>query len=191
VVVRVVALVVVACGCRVAAAPGINAATPHDAGFPDRVITDVALWADVRAGDEAMEAPPVDQKSVGDGLAATDALARDGAGGGGGSDGGGDGGNEAGVCGLLAQDCPGKEACYPFPFEGTPAGQTRCSFPGVGAESTPCQSQLECDGTSLCSTPGLQSDSICVPRCDPQNPRCPVGRSCREYPGYPGIGVCM
>lgn len=97
---------------------------------------------------------------------------------------------DAGGCGLLAAACPLREACYPFPFEGPARGETQCAFQGVGGATVPCQSQLECDGTTICSAPG-QSDSVCAPRCDRAAPRCAVGTACVAYPGYPGVGVCL
>ena len=176
---RVVALIVVVCGCRVASAPGIDATTPHGDGLPERVITDAALWADVRTADVATDSVGdrgSDRDGTDAGIDGTDGKAGDGPG--------------DGPCALLAPGCPNKEACYPFPFDGVPTGETRCFMPGSGGELATCQSQLECDGTTLCSAPGQQSDSFCLPRCDPQNPHCAIGTNCLPYPNYPGVGVC-
>ena len=170
------ALIVVVCGCRVASAPGIDATVPHGDGLPERVLTDSALWADVRITDARTDAKPNDGAFVSD---ASDANA------------GGDGGSDAGPCALLAAGCSNKEACFPFPFEGVATGETRCFMPGRGGEMTTCQSQLDCDGMTLCSAPGQLSDSFCLLRCDPQTPRCPIGANCLPYPNYPGVGVCQ
>lgn len=144
--------------------------------MPERVITDAALWSDVQAGaaaDAASSDGPREDRGTGpaDGSAdAFDVVA----------------GN---TCGLLGMTCVGDEGCYPFPFEGTPSGATRCAFQGVGETSVPCQSQLECAGTALCAAPG-QPDSVCLRRCDPGNARCPTGMQCAPYFSYAGVGVC-
>lgn len=174
---RVVVLLVVACGCHVANSAAIDASTLHGDGLPERVITDAALWSDL----------PI--------ATTPDGASRDGTGGDRGSAGTWDASTDApdvdagGICGLLGKTCVGDEGCYPFPFEGTPSGATRCGFQGVGETSAPCQSQLECTGTALCSAPG-EPDSVCLRRCDPGNPRCPTGMQCVPYLSYAGIGVC-
>ncbi|MES1207358.1 MAG: hypothetical protein ABUS79_15580 [Pseudomonadota bacterium] len=155
------------------------APTPGGDGLVERVITDAALWADVQVPD------PPDARAEGDG------GGPDGGGGDGrGSDeidlsGGGSG------CALLATTaCAARQACYPFPFEGPPTGETRCAFQGAGGPAIPCQSQLECDGTTLCTAPG-EADSVCLPRCDRADPRCAVGTVCVAYRNHPGVGICL
>jgi hypothetical protein len=174
-VVRVVALLVVLCGCRVGAGTApVDANTPRGDGLAERVTTDAALWADVRIG--------------GDGAGAD----REPAGGDGpGRDGAGDASDATTApCRLLEASCPGREACYPYPFEGgPPSGETRCSFQGIGRPSVPCQSQLECDGENICITSG-QPDAVCRQRCDLNGPNCPPGTACLPVAGYPGVGAC-
>src|SRR5688500_17266868 len=109
---RAVALLVVACGCRVAVSSNVDATTPSGDGLPERVVTDAALWADVRAPDGgAMPDRPPDVS--GD-------VQPDG-----GDAGFGDGAPGQG-CGLLVGSCPGSEGCYPFPFESPSPAMTRC-----------------------------------------------------------------
>jgi hypothetical protein len=173
-VVRVVALLVVLCGCRASTGSGpVDASTPRGDGLAERVTTDAALWVDVRPGD---------------GNANGDARGGDGGGHDGASDAGGDA--AAPACRLLEVTCPARYACYPFPFEGgPPSGETRCSFQGIGRPSVPCQSQLECDGENICITPG-QPDAVCLQRCDLNGPNCPPGAACLPVAGYPGVGAC-
>ena len=173
---RVVALLVVLCGCRVGAVPAAEDATiPHGDGLPERVTTDVALWADVRAPDS---------------------TGADRQGGGNGGDAGRDASGadmsdaSSSSCALLEMSCGGRQACYPYPFEGTPSGETRCAFQGIGRMSVPCQSQLECDGDSVCVTPG-QPDAMCLQRCALNAPVCPIGSACLPLAGYPGVGACV
>lgn len=167
------ALLVVVCGCRVGAgvAP-LDAEIPSGDGLPERVTTDAALWSDVRGPETAGTSDGVGDRS------SSDVSARDAVGEVGGA-----------ACSLLNNGCPGREACYPYPFEGSPSGQTRCSFQGVGRQSVPCQSQVECDGASLCVTPG-QPDAVCLQRCDPNAPSCPPGTACLSVAGFSGAGVC-
>ena len=95
------------------------------------------------------------------------------------------------TCSLLGSTCPNKQGCYPFPFDEVPgSGATRCAFQGVGGPSVPCQSQLECDGLTVCSAPG-QPDSICLQRCSLGRPVCAPGSSCAPLAGYPNVGVCL
>jgi hypothetical protein len=150
-----------------------DATTPRGDGLPERIITDAALWPDARSDVVAVDSPSGDGHVADAGDAAET------------------GADSGASCHLLgATTCPAKQACYPYPFEGASNGDTRCAFAGAGAESIPCQSQLECDGTTLCSAPGLQADSVCLLRCDPAAPRCALGANCVDLPGYPGIGVC-
>lgn len=173
-------LLVVTLGCS--AAGGFEAgASPGGDGLPERVITDAGV-RDARADGE-----PSDGDRPGDGGSGGDG-GRDGDGGA--ADTGPDAPADGGVaCDLLAVSCPAPQACYPAPFEGTPSGQRRCGSPGPGGPSVPCQTQLECDQTTVCSAPG-EPDSICVQRCDLADPRCPPGTTCRTLPLYPGVGTC-
>lgn len=172
-VVRVVALFVVLCGCRVGA--GTNnedATTPRGDGLPERVTTDAALWADVRSADSAGA-----DRADSDGTGAGDAAATDG------------GDAAAAPCRLLEPSCPVRQACYPYPFEGPPSGETRCRPEGMNRAPIQCQSQLECDGDNVCITPG-QPDAVCLQRCSLDGPDCPPGTACLPVPGYPGVGAC-
>ena len=185
---RVVVFLVVVCGCRVAASSDLdaNATQFHGDGLPERVITDAPLWSDLRTStisdrDGGADAISGADRLAGDpGPSSDDALTET----------TGDlGPGGAGDCALLAVACVGEEGCYPFPFEGAPNGATRCAFQGVGVATVPCQSQLECDRTTLCSSPG-QPDSVCLQRCDLANPQCPTRQVCTPYFTYPGLGVC-
>ena len=172
---RVVALLVVLCGCRVGSGSApVDAGTPRGDGLAERVTTDAALWVDVRPPDGA--GTGADLNPGGGDAAGRDAP---------------DGGNAAtAACRLLEASCPARQACYPFPFEGgPPSGETRCSFQGIGRPSVPCQSQLECDGENICVTPG-QPDALCLQRCDLNGPNCPPGTACLPVAGYPGVGAC-
>jgi hypothetical protein len=175
--VRVVVLVVVACGCRVGTSSPVDATTPRGDGLVERVTIDAALWADVRIPDVAVDLSARDQNAdartdIPD--AAADVIDP----------------TDTGVaCSLLTISCPDRRACYPYPFEGVPTGETRCAFQGAGGPSVPCQSQLECDGTSVCASPG-QPDSSCLQRCNPADARCPAGTACVAFENYPTTGVC-
>jgi hypothetical protein len=160
-------------GCRVAGGMDANI-DPRGDGLIERVISDVAMW-EVRA-DGARDGDAGD----GDGQ-------RDGDGDGDGGDGPAADGGAA--CELLTPSCPARQGCYPFPFEGAPTGDRRCAFVGAGGPSVPCQSQLECDERSICSAAG-EPDAICTERCDPSQPRCPIGQSCRPLAFYAGVGTC-
>jgi hypothetical protein len=172
-----VALLVVLCGCPVGAARvAEDAATPRGDGLPERVTTDIGLWADVRL----MDSTAADRQGGGN---AGDVP--------GGDTAGADTGDASSPsCALLEPSCAGRQACYPYPFEGTPSGETRCSFPGIGRMSVPCQSQLECDDDSVCVTPG-QPDALCLQRCSVNAPDCPLGTACLPLAGYPGVGACV
>lgn len=189
---RALALLVFACGCRVATPASVEPADanpPRGDGLPDRIVTDGAAWSDLRI-------PVAD--ALGD-LAAFD-VQRDGAGGsfeGQGDAGDGGGGAEGDAlgpdqqCSLIGPaTCPGAEGCYPYPFEAFAPAATRCAFQGVGGASVPCQSQVECDGTTICSAPG-RSDSFCLQRCSLTNPRCPTASVCTPFGQYAGVGVCL
>jgi hypothetical protein len=97
----------------------------------------------------------------------------------------------AGVaCSLLVASCPDDQGCYPYPFEGViPTTATRCAFQGIGDDSIPCQSQLDCDGQSICRGLGDPS-AVCLLRCDTTAPHCPPGTGCSPLPGFPGVGTC-
>lgn len=175
---RLVVILVVVCGCRAATSgPVIDASTPRGDGLVDRIVTDAALWSDLSATDstsdgrivDARDGAPAD-RAVADGSTVTDLSTEP-------------------SCALLGKECVGREGCYPFPFEGSPSG-TRCAFQGIGAASIPCQSQLDCDATTLCTAPG-QPDSICAQRCPIADSRCPTGFRCVPYYGYVGVGVCL
>ncbi|MEO5770239.1 MAG: hypothetical protein ABIS92_17920 [Polyangia bacterium] len=186
--VRVVALLMVVCGCRVATSSSSSsswgdAATPRGEGLPDRVITDVALWADLPAVDHGFD-NVTRRDSGGDGSGDRPANEQ------GGVDGNASDVAGAGeTCPLLGAACVGREGCYPLPFDRPPNGGTGCAFQGVGGPSVPCQSQLDCDGLTLCAAPD-QPDSVCLQRCSLNNPRCPTGSDCQAYFGYSGVGVC-
>lgn len=150
--------------------------------MPARLITDAALWSDVsepdaRARDGNTDGPPSDRGSIPvDGASAEVGAV----------------GEDAGqTCALLGASCVGREACYPLPFEGPPNGGTQCALQGIGGPSVPCQSQVECDGTTLCSAPQAQADSVCSQRCNLANPRCPTGMQCAPYFAFAGVGVCL
>ena len=185
------ALFVVVCGCRVAASPALgDGSLPRGDGLPDRVIVDGALFTDLSSGIGITDAV-----RLGDGQVDGSGNGADVSGGGAivdgaGSDVAAEGGGGA-PCGLLAaSSCVGDERCYPFPFEGPSPLDVRCAFQGVGGPSVPCQSQLECDGLTLCAAPG-QPDSVCLQRCGLENPRCPTGFVCAAFFGYAGVGVCQ
>jgi hypothetical protein len=189
--VPIVASLGLICGCRVGGVADVSV-DPRGDGLPERVITDAALW-DTRAdgAPDALDGGGADGDDDGRGDGDGDGDGR------GGRDGDGDGGaagdgsaaDAEPACDLLTPSCPAQQACYPFPFEGTPAGDRRCASVGAGGPSVPCQSQLECDQGSLCTAPG-EPDSICAKRCDPGEPRCPAGERCQALPLYPGVGSC-
>ncbi|MEP6655564.1 MAG: hypothetical protein ABJA82_19515 [Myxococcales bacterium] len=192
--VRVVALLVVVCGCRVAASSSSSywgdAATPRGEGLPDRVITDVALWADLPAVDHGFD-NVTRRDSGGDGSGDRSANEQ------GGIDANASEVAGAGeTCSLLGGDCVGDERCYPFPYESSSPSGTKCALQGQGVSSVPpvwaCQSQTDCDGLSLCEAPNdiNHSDSFCLQRCRLDNLRCPTGLQCQPYFGYLGVGVC-
>ncbi|HEY4187005.1 MAG TPA: hypothetical protein VGP07_18150 [Polyangia bacterium] len=99
-------------------------------------------------------------------------------------------GNDAAAsCSLLVASCPDHQGCYPYPFEAASPNGTLCAFQGIGDDSIPCQSQLDCDGQSICRTPGDPA-AVCLTRCDPTAPTCPPGTGCSPLPGFPGVGTC-
>jgi hypothetical protein len=110
-----------------------------------------------------------------------------GAGGAGGA-GGGAGGPVMG-CSLLQASCPSGQACFPYPFESPNPTTTACSYPGTGDVAIPCQTQLECDGSSICSNPGDPS-SVCLARCDLTLPYCGFGSDCVSLKSFRGVGAC-
>lgn len=140
----------------------------------------LVLLCGCRAGPRTTDANPFDDGSLGDRRPAAVDTADEGQ--------AGDAALGA-PCALLGMSCANRAGCYPFPFESPPNGQARCAFPGGGTVSDPCQSQLECDGTTICSAPG-QPDSICLQRCALASPVCPPGTTCLAYAGYSGVGVC-
>jgi hypothetical protein len=93
------------------------------------------------------------------------------------------------TCLLLQASCINNQACYPYPFESNNPTTTRCAFPGTGDVAVPCQSQLECDSSSICSNPGDPS-SVCLSRCDLSLPFCFSGSDCIALPAFPGVGAC-
>jgi len=122
------------------------------------------------------------------------------AGGAGGGGGGGMGGASTGAggvgpngmvmgCSLLQNSCPAGQSCFPYPFESNAPTTTACAYPGTGDVAIPCQTQLECDGTSICSNPGDPA-SLCLARCDLRLPYCGPGSACISLSSYPGVGAC-
>ena len=162
----------------------MDASTPHGDGLAERIIVDGA-WPDAptdAGADGSSESVEV--------IDATDDTVTDATGVG---DGSADGAADAAIaapCSLLERACPNKQACYPYPFDTTPAGETRCAFVGAGGPSVPCQTQLECDDQGVCQAPG-QPDSACRRRCDLDFPDCPAGTVCRPLPGYSRAGMCL
>lgn len=93
-------------------------------------------------------------------------------------------------CSLLQASCPGGQACFPYPFDSAKPTTTACSPPGTGDVSIPCQTQLECDGTSICSYPGDPS-SVCLARCNLSLSYCGFASNCEPLPSpFPGVGAC-
>lgn len=92
-------------------------------------------------------------------------------------------------CSLLQASCPSGQSCFPYPFESGSPTTTACSYPGTGDVAIPCQSQLECDGTSICSNPG-DPNSLCLARCDLGLPYCGPGSACISLRTFPGVGAC-
>lgn len=159
----------------------MDATTPRGDGLPERVLTDAALWADLR---------PADRAGSGN-SGAGDAAGRDATndGGAAGRDATDDRDEVSAPCRLLEVSCPAGQACYPVPFEGgPPSGQTAC-YQDIGLGPALCQSQLDCDGRNICVTPG-QADAACRQRCDLSGPNCPPGTACLPLAGYPGVGTC-
>jgi len=111
-----------------------------------------------------------------------------GAGGAGGAGGSGGLGLVMG-CSLLQASCPAGQACFPYPFESGSPTTTACSYPGTGDVAIPCQTQLECDGSSICSHPGDPS-SVCLTRCALALPYCPLGSNCISLSAFPSVGAC-
>ncbi len=95
----------------------------------------------------------------------------------------------AAPCSLLGASCVNNQACYPYPFDSPGPTDTRCAFQGAGDVAVPCQSQLDCDGTSICSNPGDPS-SVCLARCDLSFPYCFAGTNCIPLSAFPGVGAC-
>lgn len=149
-----------------------DATTPRGDGLPERVTTDAALWADVLPPDL-----PAAERAGGDGAGQGDVAGADG------------GDAVAALCRLLESSCPVREACYPYPFEGRPSGETRCRPEGMNRAPIQCQSQLDCDGQTLCVTPGDPA-AVCRQRCSLDGPNCPPGTACEPVSGYPGVGAC-
>lgn len=216
---RVDALVVLvisiaATGCRVGQVTSPDAALPLGDGLPDRILIDGPLPERLlprdRGPDEDREAPAAaDARADADMDAhaddAADAVVRadardasadqapsldaD-------EDEGGGGPLGAASCDLASSVavpgsalCPARQGCYPFPFESSLPTEARCGLAGLGSESVPCRSQLDCAANAVCARPG-EPDSVCLLRCDPLAPTCPPGQSCRPYARYPGFGTC-
>jgi len=95
----------------------------------------------------------------------------------------------AAPCSLLGPGCVNNQACYPYPFDSPSPTDTRCAFQGAGDVAVPCQSQLDCDGTSICSNPGDPS-SVCLARCDLSFPYCFAGTNCIALSRFSGVGAC-
>ena len=93
------------------------------------------------------------------------------------------------TCSLLQASCANGQGCFPYPFEANKPTGTQCAFPGTGDVSVPCQSQLECDATSICSDPGDPA-SVCLARCESSAPFCEFG-DCVPLTSYPGVGACF
>ena len=184
---RVVALIVVACGCRVVSPSGVDATTARGDGLPSRLVTDLALWSDV----VTLDAGSRDTRIAADGSVSIEG-ARDGG-----------AANDAAVetgsadlapdaaCALLGNTCVGLESCYPLPFDAEPNGATACAISGIWGPAMACQSQLDCDGTTLCSAPQKEADSVCLRRCNLADPVCPTGTHCAPFFAYAGVGVCL
>jgi len=177
-------------GCR-AASPALSDAAIAGDGWIERRITDSALDLPTVADSGADRVDAASADGATDGATPSD----------GGAAGAGDAADarrdvigadaDAGVvCQVLSVDCPRRQACYPFPFEGPATGDARCGFVGAGGPSVPCQSQLECDDATFCSAPG-EPESVCALRCDLSNPLCLEGTLCRPLFFYPGAGVCL
>lgn len=92
-------------------------------------------------------------------------------------------------CSLLQASCPGGQACFPYPFDSGSPTTTACGYPGTGDVSIPCQTQLECDGSSVCSNPGDPA-SLCLARCDLRLPYCGLGSYCIGLKAFPNVGAC-
>ena len=93
------------------------------------------------------------------------------------------------LCQLLAMTCIKKQACYPYPFEALNPNEARCAPEGNRAAGSTCQSQLDCDGKSICVSPG-QPNAACLAKCNTALANCPSGQSCHGLMSYPGVGVC-
>ena len=92
-------------------------------------------------------------------------------------------------CSLLQNSCPAGQSCFPYPFDSGSPTTTACSYPGTGDVAIPCQTQLECDGTSICSNPGDPA-ALCLARCDLRLPFCGAGSYCIGLKSFPGVGAC-
>lgn len=188
-------LVLTAGGCRVSRSAAIDAEVAGGDGLPERRILDANIWETAR-DDGATDATNSDANQAIDASADVVSDADDG-----GQladaaplpvDAAGDGTVRPGTvsCDLATPSCPVRQACYPYPFESAAAVQARCTVPGTGGESIPCQSQTDCDATTICDRPG-QPDSVCILRCILVAPQCPPGRSCRARAPFDGFGTCV
>lgn len=204
--------------CRVGRVSSPDAPLPPGDGLPDRIILDGPLPEQLLPTDAAADRGADgrhDARDASDGRADSNLDAHDGvevADAGVGPDSGAAdaptasdasgaeaGGGRPGAAGCdltpafpgdaAPPSCPSGQACYPFPFNSATPTEARCGLPGIGGESVPCQSQLDCAETAVCSRPA-EPDSVCLLRCDPFAPTCPPGQHCRPYARFPRLGTC-
>jgi hypothetical protein len=89
-----------------------------------------------------------------------------------------DGGGGCMACDLLAQNCPGRSACYRSGGEACCSDLSQVLVPEGGV----CADDPQCDKGLLCV------DSLCVAICDVNAPRC--GPACKPIGRYANVGYC-
>lgn len=189
-----VALAVMVLGaCAARKGPEIDAWAPAlDGGYPERFLTDAAVWSDAPDPGGVKDANSAERG---------DTRSSDG-----GTDAGADGGGAS--CSYLAAfaapdaavsrvagdagtvTCARDEACYAAPLMSAPTGRTLCALEGPGVELSPCVTQDDCDGRHACDGVG-DGSGLCRVRCDPRNPvLCPRGTQCWAFPQFLTAGLC-
>jgi hypothetical protein len=183
--VRVVALLVVVCGCRVGTLSAVDATTPRGDGLAERVTTEAPLWADVRLVDAAAGDRP-DDRTQSDRDGSANDMPADGI----------DPGPDSTVdvaCDLFANTCPKQRGCY---TDEVFSGKTLClpSPAGLMLDQFPCQLQNDCaPGEACIDVKG--TGQICLQLCHTDLPFGDClnlnATACVPIRHYPGVGTCF
>ncbi len=83
--------------------------------------------------------------------------------------------------------CPPGTGCYPT----SDVGESVCLQRGTAAVGEPCSTANDCVAGATCASVSAARPGLCRPVCNPLEPVCPAGTSCRGFSERPGDwGYC-